>query len=359
MPHPYAHAADHRLWRRAMAAPPPAAVDPAIGFPFRLTPQDAVVTAGSCFAQHIARHLRARGFNYLVTEKPHPLLDAATAEAHGYGLYSARYGNIYTSRQLLQLAQRALGMFQPAEDAWYEDGAVFDPFRPTIQPGGFASRLELLLDQQQHLAAVRTALETLDIFVFTLGLTEAWESRIDGAVFPVCPGTARGVFDPARHALRNLSVGDVVQDLHAFLALLRGINPGARVILTVSPVPLVATAEDRHVLDATILAKSKLRAAADEVCRTGQAAYFPSYDIITGPHTRGAYFAADLRSITEQGVAHVMDMFFRNCTTAPVGAPIGAPAAAPRDAAPSAPDAFAAMRAAVEVLCDETAHDAA
>ena len=33
-------------------------------------------------------------------------------------------------------------------------------------------------------ASVEPQLNTLDIFVFTLGLTEAWESRIDGAVFP-------------------------------------------------------------------------------------------------------------------------------------------------------------------------------
>lgn len=40
--------------------------------------------------------------------------------------------------------------------------------------------------------------------------------------------------------------------------------------------------------------------------------YFPSYEIITGNHSRGSYFAEDLRSVTEQGVSHVMRVFFRH-----------------------------------------------
>jgi hypothetical protein len=341
--HPYADAAPWRLWRRAVAAPAPQDVDPVVNFPFRIAPEHRVVTAGSCFAQHIARHLREAGYRYLVTEPPHPLLDGPTAEAYGYGVYSARYGNVYTARQMLQLAQRAYGELVPREEIWAENGRFFDPFRPTIQPEGFASRLELQLDQAQHFAAVRRALEEVDVFIFTLGLTECWESIEDGAVFPLCPGTARGEFDPAKYRLRILTVDETAADLRALLALLRRVNAAAQVILTVSPVPLVATAENQHVLVATVAAKSILRAAADVICREGLAAYFPSYEIVTSPSARGAYFAADLRSVTEDGVAHVMGLFFRHAASGVAALPAAAPA----------PDAFAAMRDAVAVLCDE------
>ena len=68
-----------------------------------------------------------------------PLLGEPLAEAQGYGLYSARYGNIYTARQLRQLIDRAYGNFSPVEDIWTQpDGSVLDPFRPSVQPGGFA-----------------------------------------------------------------------------------------------------------------------------------------------------------------------------------------------------------------------------
>jgi hypothetical protein len=348
MTHPYSGAAPHRLWRKAVAAAGPD-TDPVVGFPFRLRPQDKVVAAGSCFAQHVARRLRDGGFTFLVTETAHPILPQAVATAFNYGLYSARYGNIYTARQLLQLIRRAYGRFQPQEDAWPgPDGAWFDPFRPQIQPGGFATEEEYRLDRAQHFAAVRHAFAEMDALVFTLGLTESWESAADGAVFPVCPGTAAGTFDAARHRFRNQGVDEVVGDLTAAIRELRAVNPRVKVILTVSPVPLVATAEDAHVLVATTLSKSVLRVAAATVAaREPDVAYFPSYEIITGPQARGRYFAEDLRSVTDEGVDRVMTLFFAHATTAAGETP------PPSQPAPPADAFLDSMRAAVDVLCDE------
>ena len=347
MTHPYVSAAPHRLWRKAVGAAG-AATDPVVDFPFRLQRQDKVVAAGSCFAQHVARRLQAGGFTFLVTETAHPILPAEVAGAFNYGRYSARYGNIYTARQLLQLVRRAYGRFQPVEDIWNgPHGAWFDPFRPQIQPGGFPTQEEYRLDRAQHFAALRRAFEEMDTLVLTLGLTESWESVEDGAAFPVCPGVAAGTFEPDRHVLRNHSVEEVTADLTAAIVELRAVNPRLKVILTVSPVPLVATAEDAHVLVATTLSKSVLRVAAGAVAaREPDVAYFPSYEIITGPQARGRYFAEDLRSITEAGVDRVMALFFEHATAAGEAAPTPA-AAAP-------PDTFLdGMRAAVDALCDE------
>ncbi|MGK3891080.1 hypothetical protein, partial [Enterococcus faecium] len=77
----------------------------------------------------------------------------------------------------------------PAEPAWQRpDGRWADPFRPSIEPEGFATIEDLEADRRAHLAAVREMFAGLDVFVFTLGLTEAWVSRVDGAVFPIAPG---------------------------------------------------------------------------------------------------------------------------------------------------------------------------
>jgi len=347
--HPYSNAEHWRVWRRAVANPAPADVDPVVAFPFRISPEDRVVTAGSCFAQHIARHLRSRGFNYLIAEPAHKLLDRHTAEIFNYGIYSARYGNIYSARQLLQLFQRAYGMFVPLEAPWEEAGALFDPFRPLIQPGGFASRAEFKVDQEQHFAAVRRAFRELDVFVFTLGLTECWESTLDGAVFPICPGTSHGQFNSNLYALRNLSVEENIADLRQFITLLHRTNPSARVMLTVSPVPLIATAEATHVLAATTYSKSVLRVAAEIVSKIDHVAYFPSYEIITGAYARGHYFGEDCRSVTEAGVEHVMRIFFRHATSNP----------AERDSVPTEVEqrSFDGGRGIVQVICEEESHD--
>jgi hypothetical protein len=351
--HPYRTLPDSAYWRRSVVAEG-AAVDPITG-DFPAIARDAkVATAGSCFAQHVARHLAASGFDYLVTESAHPIVPEAAARAAGYGVYSARYGNIYTTLQLVQLFDRAYGRFEPVEDVWpAADGTgVVDPFRPTIQPGGFASEAEMRADRTQHLARVRAMFEALDILVFTLGLTETWVSGIDGAAFPLCPGVAGGRFDPDRHLFRNLRVADVREQIGAFAERLRSVNPAARIVLTVSPVPLAATASGNHVLPAATYSKSVLRAAAQEAAEDLPGIfYFPSYEIITGPQARGRFFADDLREVTEEGVEHVMRVFLRHAAGVESPAPL---AEAPRGGT----DAFTTRMAEwVETMCDEAMLD--
>ncbi len=314
--HPYRDLPDHCFWQKAISERQPTDVDPVISVPYRIQKTDRIATAGSCFAQHVARYLRKAGLNFLVTETAHPITPPDLAEQYGYGLFTARYGNIYTARQLLQLFQRAYEQFTPSENYWIEaDGRYTDPFRPRIQEDRFHTLEEFQADREHHFACVRRAFEELDIFVFTLGLTECWIARDDGAAYPICPGTGGGEFDPAKYKFVNFDVAAVTSDLEQFMSLLRSVNPRARMILTVSPVPLVATAEDRHVLVATTYSKSVLRVAAEAAASNCQdVTYFPSYEIVTGSFARGAYFADDGRAILESGVAQVMRIFLRHFT---------------------------------------------
>jgi hypothetical protein len=308
---PYRQQGDQAFWARSVAGLPREAVTPRVDVPFRISRQDRIASAGSCFAQHLARRLKASGYSYFVTEPRHPSVPEQTAAQLNYEVFSARYGNIYTARQLVQLFDRAYGTFVPVDAYWAQDGTHLDAFRPFIQPGGFACREELEYDRSRHLAAVRQLFERLHVLVFTLGLTEAWRSKLDGAVYPVCPGCGAGTHDPTKYEFVNFGVREVIADLEGFLDRLARVNPKAKVLLTVSPVPLVATMEAHSVLVSTTYSKSVLRVAADEVVRAhANVAYFPSYEIITGSHARGAYFADDIRTVTTAGVDHVMRCFF-------------------------------------------------
>ncbi len=355
MSHPYKNQPDYAYWGRAVAKVEPALVDPVVSAPFTISITDKVATAGSCFAQHIARYLKINGFNYYVQESCHPLVGYEMASKYNYGAFSTRYGNVYTSRQLLQLFNRAFGEFDPVETAWQlDDGAWVDPLRPQIQPGGFRTRQELDLDRGQHLRHVNTMFRELDVFIFTFGLTECWLSEEDGTAYPVCPGVSGGTFDPERYRFVNFGVDEVNRDFERFMDKLRTVNPKARVILTVSPVPLVATAEDRHVLVSTTYSKSVLRVVAEQITRKyADVAYFPSYEIITGGFTRGRYFANDLRSVTEEGVVHVMRLFLKHYAGCEL---LGALPSAGQGVAGK--DALVAeMQRLVEVNCDELALD--
>jgi len=58
-----------------------------------------------------------------------------------------------------------------------EDGRFVDVFRPFVEEDGYDSPAQVINARQQHLKNVRDMLRESDIFVFTLGLTEAWISK--------------------------------------------------------------------------------------------------------------------------------------------------------------------------------------
>lgn len=312
MTNPYSALPDHCFWSRGVTWVHPAQMDPMSNAPFLIAPSDKVVTMGSCFAQHISRRLQAAGFNYHVPEAAPPGMSAVDARKANYGIFSARYGNVYTVKQAVQLFDRAFGE-ATFDEAWERGDRFVDPFRPQIDPDGFASLGDLNASREAHLAAVRRVFEDADVLVFTLGLTEAWRSRDGGAIYPTAPGVAGGAFDPARHEPVNFKVQEVIADLDLFIDKARSVNPKVKIILTVSPVPLKATFEDRHVLQSTVYSKSVLRVAAQNAADTREGVvYFPSFEIITGPGGAGRYYARDLREVQEAGVAHVMRIFERH-----------------------------------------------
>jgi len=184
--------------------------------------------------------------------------------------------------------------------------------------------------------------------IFTLGLTESWVSTRDGAVVPIVPG-AVGV-DGGDFEFANFSVSDMVRDLETVIEKLRVINPSVHVLLTVSPVPLIATYENRHVLVSTTYSKSALRVVADAVCRNiSEVDYFQSYEIIAGPQPRGRFFANDLRTVTPEGVEAVMDVFVRHYLTD-----------APQDRYPPVAPAPVELEQIIreyETICDEEVLD--
>lgn len=312
MTNPYRSQADYCFWSRSVTWCPPGRLDP-VTTATLIGATEKVATLGSCFAQHISRHLKKSGLNYFVAETAPAEMSEKEAASRNYDVFSARYGNVYTVRQALQLLARATGEFQPEEDVWRSGEHFVDPFRPAIEPQGFASAEAVRASARLHLQQVRRLFEETDLVVFTLGLTEAWRSKHDGAVFPLAPGVSGGQFDADIHERVNFSTSEVIDDLKQFIARLTQMNPSVRIILTVSPVPLIATHENRHVVVSTSHSKAVLRAAAGEVEQDfANVYYFPSYEIITSPHSQGRYFKEDLRSVSDVGVSHVMRVFSRH-----------------------------------------------
>src|SRR4051812_16038912 len=203
--HPYRELPDYQFWSRAVTWAAPGALDPVVSAKFHVDKHDRVATIGSCFAQHLSRHLARTGLTYFVTEPGPAGLNPEQARLRNFGVFSARYGNVYTVAQAVQLFRRAYSDFCPTESAWQRDGALVDPFRPQVEPEGFPDIDALEKDRADHFAATRAVFEETDVLVFTLGLTEAWRSRLSGAVFPSAPGVAGGTYEPDIHEFVNFT----------------------------------------------------------------------------------------------------------------------------------------------------------
>lgn len=311
MTNPYKIKPERAFWRTSVGSRHYADLTD-LWHPMPLRKTDKIATAGSCFAQHIGNNLAVRGAAFMDMETAPPVFSStAAARKWGYGVFSCRYGNVYTTRQLLQLFDEVHGTRTPVEQVWEKEGRFYDSLRPSVDPVGQDSAETVLALRSQHLAAVRKMFAELDVFVFTMGLTEGWENAEDGTIFAVAPGTLAGTYDAKRHVFRNLRAAEVRADLLAFWERLRTVNPGARMLLTVSPVPLAATATDNHVLVATTYSKSVLRAVAGELAEdVADIHYFPSYEIISSHPGRGMFFEPDLRNVNSFGVDFVMRHFF-------------------------------------------------
>ena len=83
-------------------------------------------------------------------------------------------------------------------------------------------------------------------------------------------------------------------------------------ILTVSPIPLTATASEQHVLKASTASKSILRAVAWELEKNDpNIDYFPSYEILNNPKLHSTGFESNLRTARQEMIETAISHFLR------------------------------------------------
>lgn len=348
---PYSQLDDRAFWRLAVADRSLFDIANLWSPKFPMRKSGAWATFGSCFAQHLSAALKANGFNWCNFEPAPSRVGSEIAKTFNYGVFSARTGNLYTTSLLLQWVRWALGEQPVPTEVWEAQGRYFDPFRPAIEPGGFASESEVVAARERTLAALVRCLKETQYFVFTLGLTEAWFNRDAGYEYPMCPGTVAGTFDEAQHRFENLKHRDVRDALTAAMKLMRSVNPSMKFILTVSPVPLTATNSGEHVLVATSHSKSVLRSVAGELASSMRSVdYFPSYEIISSPPYRASFFEPNLRSVNPRGVGLVMEHFFAGLATTTPPGKAAKPLAGSSQTKTADPDS--------DVVCEEVLLDA-
>ncbi len=143
----------------------------------KISQSTPIASLGSCFAREIKRRLLQRHYNYLTEEPHHP------AAIHA----SAAWERVFNTFCLRQIFEYTFEDWQPALRWWItpESRKVQDPYRRIIL---YDSLEEAEKDFEQHRKYSKKALQGAKVLILTLGLTEIWQDREDGAVISLPSG---------------------------------------------------------------------------------------------------------------------------------------------------------------------------
>jgi hypothetical protein len=114
---------------------------------------------------------------------------------------------------------------------------------------------------------------------------------------------------PNRYNLHVLGYEENMKNMNEIYEILQKYgHPNLHIIVTVSPVPLLATFTDRDVVVANTFSKSVLRVVAEEwAAGKANVNYFPSYEMVMNSQ-REVTWADDLRHVQGEVVQSIMGL---------------------------------------------------
>ena len=117
-----------------------------------------------------------------------------------------------------------------------------------------------------------------------------------------------GEFDSEKFYWTRETVLETISNLRSFVLGAKTLNANLKIVVTVSPQPMIATYSADNVLVANCNTKSCLRSAMQAVVDENQeVSYFPSYEFATNPASRFCLFEPNLRTISKHGVDVILE----------------------------------------------------
>jgi hypothetical protein len=171
---------------------------------------------------------------------------------------------------------------------WLSDTPIDDAIRDRI--------LELLprgSTKENILGVIKTS----DVFILTLGVAAAFFDRATGDFVLPRPSALNSRVLAEKYLFRTASVQENVDNVLYLLNFIRSIAPEIRIVVTVSPVPLLASFEYESAVQADCLSKCTMRLVAHEVVNNSSLSnilYWPSFEVFRWAGSNASsYYAAD------------------------------------------------------------------
>ena len=231
-------------------------------------------TMGSCFARNLAKSLRDRGY----------------AAFH------------------MEISEYINTTFANKVFVDWLSGADID--------AAIRDRIAELLPPQWSKENTLEIIRTSGVFILTLGVAPAFFDRATGDFVLPRPSALNSRVLAEKYLFRTTSVQENVDNVLYLINFIRSISPDIKIVVTVSPVPLVASFEYESAVQADCLSKSTMRLVAHEVVNNSNIEnilYWPSFEVFRWAGSNASnYYAADDGAawhVSEEKVAGTIKTF--------------------------------------------------
>jgi hypothetical protein len=272
---------------------------------FRFSSQDGIFAMGSCFARGIENALLGKGFRVVSAATEFDDFELAQENVTGRG-----FMNKYSTHALRHELEWALDpnkRFPEESLVDLGDGTWVDPSaNPTLKWVNFGQSVQ----RHETISRVVARIADCRVAVLTLGLVELWFDHKTGIYLNMAPSPQMQQLHPDRYSFQVSGFEENRANMEAIGNLLTACGQNdLQIVVTTSPVPLMATFTNRDVVVANSYSKSILRAVAEDFASSRvNAHYFPSYEIVLNSD-QGIAWTEDGRHVQPEVVHHIMALF--------------------------------------------------
>jgi hypothetical protein len=231
-------------------------------------------TIGSCFSNSIGEKLTDNKFDCLINP----------------------FGTVFNPISIHQLVKLACDNKPPDENSYVFTEEVWRNYQ---LHSSFFSKVKTELEDKikSTIVSVHDYLQTADYLIITYGTAFVYEKNDTKQLVANCHK------QPNQFTKRLLTVEEIAESFKTMMEALHKINPGCKVILTVSPV--------RHLKDTLELnsvSKSVLRIASHQLVSSA-VVYFPAYEFVLDDLRDYRFYEADMIHPSQQAIDYIWSKF--------------------------------------------------
>lgn len=244
---------------------------------FHIDHHHKILLIGSCFAENIGNYLRDLKFRTLVNPN----------------------GILFNPLSIYNCLDNALHSKKMAQNLVLErDGLFFSYLHHSSFSGTSRSDLVQKLNAQMELT--HQFLEKADVLIVTFGTAFVYHHKHLGQTVANCHKQDADIFDK-----KLLEVSEITETYCTLIRHLKKINPGLKLIFTVSPVKYL-----RDGIEENSISKSTLLLSINKlVSQHDNCFYFPAYELVTDDLRDYRFYKEDLAHPNQMAIDYAWKKF--------------------------------------------------